>query len=78
MPRRENPSAAPARRSPDGRDADASERRLLAEFQRHDTVASLAVEIAKRLGDDGRAKDLIADADLAQSLRGRLRAPQRN
>jgi len=42
---------------------------LLAEFMRHDSVASLAEEIAERLGANVRGKDLIAAADLGASLR---------
>jgi hypothetical protein len=37
---------------------------LLAEFMRHDSVASLASEIAARLGGNVRKKDLLARADL--------------
>jgi hypothetical protein len=37
---------------------------LLAEFLRHDTVASLAGEIARRLGGEARDTDLIAGANL--------------
>ena len=44
---------------------------LLAEFMRHDSVASLANEIAERLGANVRDKDLIAAADLGASLRDR-------
>jgi hypothetical protein len=40
---------------------------LLAEFMRHDSVASLASEIAGRLGVNMREKDLIAAADLGES-----------
>jgi hypothetical protein len=40
---------------------------LLAEFMRHDSVASLANEIAERLGASVRSKDLIAAADLRDS-----------
>ncbi len=42
---------------------------LLAEFMRHDSVASLANEIAERVGANVRGKDLIAAADLGASLR---------
>ena len=42
---------------------------LLAEFMRHDFVASLANEIAERLGANVRGNDLIAAADLRASLR---------
>jgi hypothetical protein len=37
---------------------------LLAEFMSHDTVGSLAAEIARRLGAKARAQDLIARAGL--------------
>ncbi|HZZ61836.1 MAG TPA: hypothetical protein VFE63_11770 [Roseiarcus sp.] len=37
---------------------------LLAEFMRHDSVASLAGAIAARLGGKARQADLIARADL--------------
>lgn len=37
---------------------------LLAEFMRHDLVASLAGAIANRLGGNARKTDLIARADL--------------
>jgi hypothetical protein len=54
-----------------GRPADDDgELALLAEFIRHDTVASLAGAIAERLGGKALDKDLIADADLGSS-RGR-------
>jgi hypothetical protein len=42
---------------------------LLAEFVRHNSVASLANQIAERLGPNVRAKDLIAAANLGASLR---------
>ena len=42
---------------------------LLAEFISHDTVASLAAEIAQRLGAKARAQDLIARAVSAQLRR---------
>ncbi len=42
---------------------------LLAEFMRHDSVASLANKIAERLGANMRGKDLIAAADLGAGLR---------
>ena len=43
---------------------DESEIALLAEFMRHDSVASLAGAIATRLGGKARQADLIARADL--------------
>ena len=42
---------------------------LLAEFVRHDSVASLANQIAERLGPNVRGKDLIAAAELGANLR---------
>jgi hypothetical protein len=42
---------------------------LLAEFMRHDSVASLANGIAERLGANVRDKDLIAAADLGAGIR---------
>jgi hypothetical protein len=42
---------------------------LLAGFMRHDSVTSLANEIAERLGANVRDKDLIAAADLGATLR---------
>jgi hypothetical protein len=54
-----------------GRPADDDgELALLAEFMRHDTVASLAGAIAERLGGKAIDQDLIADADIGSS-RGR-------
>ena len=43
---------------------------LLAEFMRHDLVASLAGAIAARLGGNVRETDLIAGADLAEPRQG--------
>ena len=51
---------------------DAGELALLAEFMRHDTVASLAGAIAERLGGKALDKDLIADADLGCGPRSGL------
>jgi hypothetical protein len=42
---------------------------LLAEFMRHESVSSLANQIAERLGANVRGKDLIAAAELGASLR---------
>jgi hypothetical protein len=39
---------------------------LLAEFMRHDSVVSLAGEIAERLGAKVRGNELIAAADLGE------------
>ena len=50
--------------------SEKSELELLAEFMRHDSVASLAGDIAERLGVDVRGDDLIAAAGLGGS-RGR-------
>jgi hypothetical protein len=44
-----------------------SELALLAEFMRADSVASLASDIAERLGADARGDDLIAAAGLGGS-----------
>lgn len=43
---------------------------LLAEFMRNDSVASLAGDIAERLGADARGDDLIAAAGLGGNRRG--------
>lgn len=50
---------------------DESEIALLAEFMRHDSVASLAGAIAARLGGKTRRADLIARADLDSKPGGR-------
>jgi hypothetical protein len=47
-----------------------SELALLAEFMRAESVASLASDIAERLGADARGDDLIAAAGLGGSERG--------
>jgi hypothetical protein len=47
-----------------------SELTLLAEFMRNDTVASLAGDIAERLGAEARGDDLIAAAGLGGNRRG--------
>jgi hypothetical protein len=44
---------------------------LLAEFMRHNSVASLAGDIAERLGADARGEDLIAAAGLGDAARAR-------
>ena len=41
------------------------ERMLMAEFQNHDSVASLARAMARRIGRRARARDFIAEAKLA-------------
>ena len=51
---------------------DDAELALLAEFMRHDTVASLAGAIAERLGDNVLDKELIADANLGCGPRSGL------
>jgi hypothetical protein len=48
---------------------DRRELALLAEFMRHNSVGSLAGEIAGRLGASVRGEDLIAAADLGASPR---------
>jgi hypothetical protein len=47
-----------------------SELALFAEFMRAESVASLASDIAERLGADARGDDLIAAAGLGGSERG--------
>jgi hypothetical protein len=42
---------------------------LLGEFMRHESVASLAGDIAQRLGADVRGEDLIAAAGLGGNRR---------
>jgi len=54
-----------------GARAASNEERLLAEFMRHNSVASLAGDIADRLGDDARGEDLIAAAGLGDASRAR-------
>ena len=57
---------------------------LLAEFMRHKSVASLADDIAGRLGVDGRGQDLIVAAGLGADRRlgsrdaGSRRTPPRS
>jgi hypothetical protein len=51
--------------------AASNEERLLAEFMRHNSVASLAGDIADRLGADARGEDLIAAAGLGDASRAR-------
>jgi hypothetical protein len=48
---------------------DRRELALLAEFMRHNSVASLAGEIAERLGANVRGEDLIAAAEIGASPR---------
>jgi hypothetical protein len=49
---------------------EARELALLAQFIRHDSVASLANAIAERLGGSMRGADLIAAAGLGSRLSG--------
>jgi hypothetical protein len=58
--------------TPRGNDvAQENEIALLAEYMRHDSVASLASAIAARLGGRARQADLIARADLDPRRDGR-------
>ena len=57
-------SADPAARPPAGVAEERNELALLAEFMRADSVASLAGDIAGRLGANARGDDLIAAAGL--------------
>ena len=63
------PTTDPDRRLRSRATDETRELALLAEFMRHDLVASLANEIAERLGPNVRDKDLIAAADLGARLR---------
>ena len=63
-------SADSARRAPWEATDERSELALLAEFMRADSVASLAGDIAERLGADVRGGDLIAAAGLGRKSRG--------
>ena len=56
-------------RTPSG--GERRELALLAEFMRHNSVASLAGDIAERLGADARGEDLIAAAGLGDAARAR-------
>jgi hypothetical protein len=56
--------ADPAGRLPRNASDERRELELLAEFMRHESVASLASDIAERLGAETRGEDLIAAADL--------------
>ncbi len=51
---------------------------LLAEFMRNDSVASLAGDIAERLGVDVRGDDLIAAAGLGNRAGGARRGAAAN
>jgi hypothetical protein len=61
--------ADPAGRLPRHASDESRERELLAEFMRHETVVSLASDIAERLGAETRGKDLIEAADLGGNRR---------
>jgi hypothetical protein len=63
-------SADSARRAPREATDERSELALLAEFMRADSVASLAGDIAERLGADLRGDDLIAAAGLGGNRHG--------
>ncbi|HEX9170417.1 MAG TPA: hypothetical protein VF886_16075 [Roseiarcus sp.] len=64
-------SAEPRGRAVSEATDENSELALLAEFMRADSVASLAGDIAKRLGADARDDDLIAAAGLGGNRRDR-------
>ena len=55
------------------RKEETRELELLAEFMRNDSVASLAGDIAERLGVDARGDDLIAAAGLGGNRAGGAR-----
>jgi hypothetical protein len=55
---------AATRRGKPGASEDEREKALLAEFTRHESVASLAGAIAGRLGGNVRKEDLVARAGL--------------
>ena len=59
-----------ARRFPSKARDEGGELDLLAEFMRADSVASLAGDIAERLGADVRGDDLIAAAGLGRKSGG--------
>jgi hypothetical protein len=63
------PTARSPRRLLRDPSADRRELALLAEFMRHNSVASLAGEIAERLGANVRGDDLIAAAEIGASPR---------
>ena len=58
-----------APRPPAGAAEERSELALLAEFMRAESVASLAGDIAERLGANARGDDLIAAAGLGGNRR---------
>ena len=51
-------------RQADGPDDERKELALVAEFRAHDSVASLAEAMAKRLGGKARAEDLMSAANV--------------
>jgi hypothetical protein len=63
------PTAGSAGRLLRNTNDDKRELALLAEFLRHDSVASLAGEIAERLGANVRGEDLIAAAEIGAGRR---------
>jgi hypothetical protein len=63
------PIADSARRAGSSATNERRELALLAEFMRHESVASLANDIAERLGANGRGEDLIAAAGLGVDRR---------
>jgi hypothetical protein len=63
------PTAGSAGRLLRDKTDDRRELALLAEFMRHDSVASLAGEIAERLGANVRGEDLIAAAEIGAGRR---------
>jgi hypothetical protein len=63
------PTDPAGRARPEAMD-ERSELALLAEFMRADSVASLAGDIAERLGAGARGDDLIAAAGLGRNRRG--------
>ena len=71
MQRRQNRRVREATGSPGPLSEVDHEPMLLAEFQNHDTVASLARAIAKRLGGRSRARNFVVDARLNESPRRR-------
>ena len=71
MQKRSREASLSTPRSADASHRDENEIALLAEFMRHDSVASLAGAIAARLGGKARQADLIARADLDPRPGGR-------
>lgn len=69
----DQPAAEPDGHLAARRDSETRELALLAQFMRHDSVVSLASEIAERLGGTMRGGDLIAAAGLSASRADRRR-----